>query len=176
VFPAKGEYLEFIMPPARTRLLTIVSAVFLCFVSPAPADEVFWGCIFKPAALSAGPLSCHQTMACDRKHLSCRLGDRPLFDAHAFADRLAVSDKGQYIVGLSNRGMVPLYWLRNFGGKELGLVPVSAIHFCRRSVTNVREWFDEKNPDVTFQFDGDKLSNVTVSGCDGRAVLFRTGE
>jgi hypothetical protein len=170
------------MPPARTKLLTIVSAVFLCqpfssaLVSSALADAVYWGCVFTPTTLTAGPLTCRQTVECRRQSLTCRQGDKTLFTVDAFADHLAVSDNGQYIVGLSNRGMVPLYWLRNSSGEQINLTPASGFRFCLRSVTNIRQWFDEKRPDVTFRFDGDKLTQVTARGCDGHEVVFHAGE
>ena len=84
-----------------------------------------------------------------------------------------------------------MYWLRNFSGRQIRLEPSGdplcrpgdsfcgkafyrdGIRFCRMSVTNVREWFDEKRPDVIFRFDGYKLTNVSVRGCDGREVEFR---
>jgi hypothetical protein len=161
--------MESIMPPARKNLLTTASAALFCLLSfSALADRVFWRGNFRPSTLNAGPLTCYQ----DVSLLSCKLGDKTLFHVDAFADHLAVSDKGQYIVGLSNRGGVPLFWLRNFDGEEIGLIPVSEIGFCKESVTNVRQWFDEKTPEVTFQFNDDRLTNVIVRGCDGKEVFF----
>jgi hypothetical protein len=165
--------MEFIMPSARKNLLTTASAALFCLLSfSALADRVFWRGNFKPTVLHAGLLTCHQ----DAFKLRCKLGDKTLFHVDAFADHLAVSDKRQYIVGLSNRGGVPLFWLRNFDGEEIGLMPVSKIAFCEKSVTNVRRWFDEKTPEVTFQFHDDWLTNVTVKGCDGQEVVFRPVE
>jgi hypothetical protein len=108
------------------------------------------------------------------KVLVCEQDHRTLFTVavDAFADHFAVSDRGQYIVGLANRGTGPVFWLRNFSGEEIKLAPVVPIHVC--DVTY--EWFDKNRPDVTFQFDGDKLTTVTVRGCDGRGVLFRAGD
>jgi hypothetical protein len=210
---------------ARTKLLTVVSAVFLCQpFSPALADSL--ACVSWQNTLTAGPLTCHQTVDChisykqgDRtlssaeahayfetlspaefreylhgrstggvvssvdksKSLTCRQGDRTLFAVDAFADHLAVSDSGRYIVGLSNQqmtsaGEVPLFWLRNLQGETLKLEPVAPLRFCKMSVSIVREWFDEKHPDVTFHFDEDRLLSVTVRGCDRREVLFRAGD
>src|SRR5258707_306003 len=118
-FRQKGECLEFIMPSARKKLLTIVQAALLCLFSfPALPDAVYWGYNFTPTTLNASPLTCRQTMECQARYLSCKQGDQILFEVHAFADHLAVSDKGQYIVGLSNRsiysnrGQELLFWLR----------------------------------------------------------------
>jgi hypothetical protein len=162
-----------IMSPARKSLLTIAHAALLCLLSfSALADRVSWRSHFKPTTLHAASLTCHQ----DAFQLSCKLGDKTLFDVHAFADHLAVSDKGQYIVGLSNRGGVPLFWLRNFDGEEIALMPVSKIGFCEKSVSNVRRWFDDKGPEVTFQFNDDRLTKVIVKGCDGQEVVFLPSE
>jgi hypothetical protein len=90
----------------------------------------------------------------------------------AFADHYAVADKGQYIVGLANRSMGPVFWLRNFSSEEIKLAPLAPIHVCEVTY----EWFDKSRPDVTFQFVGDKLTTVTVRGCDGREVPFRAGD
>jgi hypothetical protein len=108
------------------------------------------------------------------KVLNCGQDDRTLFTVavDAFADHFAVPDQGQYIVGLANSGMGPVFWLRNFSGEEIKLAPVAPIYVCDLTY----EWFDKNRPDVTFKFDGDKLTNVTVRGCDGRSVLFRAGD
>jgi hypothetical protein len=132
--------------------------------------------MFTPTTLNAGPLMCHQTVECSNKSLTCKQGDRTLFVTDAFADHLAVSNKGQYIVGLSNRGTVALFWLRNFDGEPINLTPVADIRFCQMSVTNVRQWFDDKRPEVEFRFAGDKLSNVIVRGCAGNEVFFNVGD
>lgn len=44
------------------------------------------------------------------------------------------------------------------------------IHYCSESVTNVREWFDGKSPDVRFQFKDGKLVQLVVRGCDGKDI------
>jgi hypothetical protein len=175
---------EFMMTSAQRNLLAIAHAVVFCLLfSPALADRTYWGCHIPPTTLSAGPLKCLQTVNCRNASLVCKHGDKRLFALRAFADHLAVSDKGPYIVGLSNRGIypdlgepqLPQFWLRDFDGKEMDLTPVSTIHFCHMSATNVREWFDAKEPDVSFLFSGDSLTEVAVRGCDGREVLFRAG-
>ena len=103
--------------------------------------------------------------------LTCEQAGKPLFVA-AFADHIAVPDQGRYVVGLSNHGMTPLFWLRDFNGEPIGLTPQAEVHFCAESVTNVRVWFDSDAPNVKFQFEGDRLSRVVVRGCDGHDVSF----
>jgi hypothetical protein len=152
-------------------LLAALVPLFLAS-SPALADLFYWGCAYSPKTLQAGPLTCHQTVDCQMMSLRCAIADKPLFAVHTFADHIAVPDQGQYVVGLSNRGVTPLFWLRDFNGQPIGLTPDAEIHFCARSVTNVREWFDSAMPNVRFQFEGDRLSRVVVRGCDGRDVSF----
>jgi hypothetical protein len=161
------------MASGETRLLMAFFAVALCLCSrEALADRVYWGCMFAPTTLQAGPLTCSQTVTCGSQSLSCKQGDKTLFVADAFADRLAVSERGQYIVGLSNHGVRPLFWLRDFRGGPIDLAPAVDIHFCSMTVTNVREWFDYDRPDVRFEFQHDKLAHVVVRGCDGHDVFF----
>jgi hypothetical protein len=92
-----------------------------------------------------------------------------------FADYIAASEDGRYIVGLSNRGSENAFWIRDSRGKVierkthfLGPHYWSGIHYCSKSVTNVREWFDAKHPDVRFRFKDGKLVQVAVRGCDGK--------
>jgi hypothetical protein len=153
-----------------------VSALALSFASPAAADAVYWGCGFAPTTLSAGPLTCRQTVTCHDKLLVCTKGDRKIFEADAFADRIAVASKGEYVLGLSNRGGKFLYWLRNFRGETIPIAPVRPVEFCTMSVSNIREWFNVNSPDVEFQFDGDRLATIVVNGCNGRAVDFTVGQ
>ena len=107
--------------------------------------------------------------------LSCSRGAEPLFTVNDFADYIAASDDGQYVVGLSNRGSENAFWIRNSRGDvierkthSLGPHYWQGIHYCSRSVTNVREWFDAKAPDVRFQLKDGKLVQVVVRSCDGK--------
>lgn len=107
--------------------------------------------------------------------LTCRRGAENLFTVEDFADYLAASDNGRYLVGLSNRGSVNAFWIRDSSGKViehkthfLGTHYWLGIHYCSQSVTNVREWFDAKNPDVRFQIKDGKLVQVLVRSCDGK--------
>jgi hypothetical protein len=163
--------MKFAMSIELKGLLAALALLFMAS-SPALADAFYWGCAFKPTTLRAGPVTCHQTVDCHAKSLRCENADKPLFAVQAFADHIAVPDHGQYVVGLSNRGVTPLFWLRDFNGERIDLTPDAEIHFCQMSVTNVRVWFDSSNPNVRFQFEGDLLSRVVVRGCDGRDVSF----
>jgi hypothetical protein len=152
-------------------LLAALVPLFLAS-SPALADSEYWGCGYKPTTLQAGPVTCHQTVDCKSKSLMCEQANKSLFSVHAFADHIAVADQGRYMVGLSNHGATPLFWLRDFNGEAIDLMPQAEIHFCEMSVTNIRVWFDSSAPNVRFQFDDDRLSRVVVRGCDGRDVSF----
>ena len=44
------------------------------------------------------------------------------------------------------------------------------MHVEKRSPDNVREWFDEQQPDVRFEYTEGRLGAVVVRGCDGRDV------
>ena len=107
--------------------------------------------------------------------LSCSRGAELLFTVSDFADYIAASDDGQYIVGLSNRGSENAFWVRSSHGNVIGRKTHSlgpdhwrGIHYCSESVTNVREWFDGAHPDVRFQLRDGKLLQVTVRSCDGK--------
>jgi hypothetical protein len=107
--------------------------------------------------------------------LSCSRGAEALFRVDDFADYVAASDDGRYIVGLSNRGSENAFWIRDSHGMLIerkthffGTHYWLGIHYCSESVTNVREWFDAKHPDVRFQFKGGELVQVVVRGCDGK--------
>jgi hypothetical protein len=107
--------------------------------------------------------------------LTCRRGAESLFTVNDFADQIAASDDGRYIVGLSNRGSLNAFWIRDSSGKVIdrkthffGLHYWLGVHYCSETVTNVREWFDAKNPNVRFQFKNGKLMQVYVRSCDGK--------
>jgi len=154
----------------------MLSALALSHASPAAADAEYWGCGFAPTTLIAGPLTCRQTVTCQDTLLVCTKEDRTIFEADAFADRIAVAARGEYVLGLSNRGGKFLYWLRNFRGETIPITPVSPIEFCAMSASNIREWFNVNGPDVKFQFEGDRLAMIVVKGCSGRPVDFKVGE
>ncbi len=98
-----------------------------------------------------------------------------LFNVEDFADYIAVSDDGAFILGLSNRGSENAWWIRNPKGKILysgkhSPGDWSSLHYCQESITNIREWFDAGQPNVRFQVLNGKLSKVLVRGCDGKDI------
>jgi hypothetical protein len=126
-----------------------------------------------PQTLRSGQLFCRQEVhGCDKMTIVCSEADKPLFTANDFADAVTISDDGRYIVGLSNRGSENAFWIRNHQGKLIAHKTHNSagIHYCHESVTNVRQWFDEKQPNVDFQIKDGKLSQVTVRSCDGKAL------
>lgn len=153
----------------------------VCCIALSPmsalADRVFWGCGYgDPQVLRAGQIACRQEVRqCRNMILSCSRGTETLFTVSDFADYVAASDDGRYIVGLSNRGSENAFWIRDSQGRiverkthSLGPHHWLGIHYCSESVTNVREWFDAKRPDVRFQFKDGQLVQVVVRSCDGR--------
>src|SRR5437879_4809230 len=153
--------------------------IAICFLALLPfsvlADRVFWGCGYgEPQILHSGQIACRQEIRqCWNMIMSCSRGPEALFTVDDFADNIAASDDGQYIVGLSNRGSENAFWIRDRQGKVIarkthffGAHYWLGIHYCAESVSNVREWFDGKQPDVKFQFKDGKLVQVAVRGCD----------
>ena len=126
--------------------------------------------------LRSGPIACRQEVRqCNHTILSCSRGAETLFTANDFADYIAASQDGRYIVGLLNRGSENAFWIRNADGSVIerrthlvGPHYWTGIHYCSESVTNMRVWFDGKYPDVRFQFKDGKLEQVAVRACDGK--------
>ena len=143
----------------------------------ASADRVFWGCSYgQPQILRSGQIVCRQEVReCHKMTLSCSRGAELLFTASDFADYVATSDDGRYIVGLSNRGFTNAFWVRDPNGNVIaqkshvrGPHYWSGIHYCAESVTNIREWFDPIHPNVRFHLKNGNLVQVTVRSCDGK--------
>jgi hypothetical protein len=90
-------------------------------VPPALADRVFWGCSYgEPQILRSGPIASRQEVRqCKNMILSCSRGAESLFTASDFADYIAASADGRYIVGLSNRGSENAFWIRDSHGKVI---------------------------------------------------------
>jgi hypothetical protein len=159
------------------RLLRICLVVALPNV--AHADRAFWGCGYgAPRTLQAGPITCRQEVqGCYKMTLSCTRAGEPLFTVADLADYAAVSEDGRYVLGLANRGGVSAFWVRDAAGKllerrthDLGPRAWPGVHYCAMSVSNVREWFDLKNPNVRFGIKDGNLVQIVVRGCDGRDV------
>jgi hypothetical protein len=159
----------------RKRIFAVVVVATLPVT--ALADRVFWGCTYgEPQVLRSGPIACRQEVPqCKNMILSCSRGAESLFTVRDFADYIAASADGQYIVGLSNRGSENAFWIRDAHGKVIeqkthgsGPHHWSGIHYCQESVTNVREWFDKADPAVRFQLVDGKLTQVLVRSCDGK--------
>ena len=141
----------------------------------ALADRVFWGCNYgEPRILRSGPIVCRQEVRqCWNMTVTCSRGSDVLFTANDFADVIAATEDGRYIVGLSNRGSENAYWVRDSQGRAIASRKHSGgagIDYCRESVTNVREWYDGKRPDVRFEVRGGRLVQVLVRGCGGKDV------
>jgi hypothetical protein len=144
----------------------------------ARADWGFWGCSYQPQVLRSGPITCRQEVRqCKTMVLSCSRGDDLLFTVSDFADYIAASTDGRYIVGLSNRGSENAFWIRDSHGQVIerkthffGLHYWWGVHYCKESVTNVREWFSASEPAVNFEFADGKLTQVLVRSCDGKTL------
>lgn len=162
----------------RNQYARSIGACFLVLLPfSALADIVFWGCGYgSPQILHSGQIACRQEVRqCNNMSLSCSRGQTALFTVNDFADYVAASDDGSYIVGLSNRWSPNAFWIRDSHGRIIERKTVFfgphywvGIHYCKETVTNVREWFDGKHPDVRFQIKGGKLLQVIVRSCDGK--------
>lgn len=156
----------------QERVVAVVVMVMLPVT--VLADRVFWGCNYgEPQVHRSGPIACRQEVRqCYNMILSCSRGDESLFTVNDFADYIAASADGRYIVGLSNRGSENAFWIRDSRGIMIQRkTHDSGLHYCQQSVTNVREWFDKAEPAVTFQFADGKLMQVVVRSCDGKDLL-----
>src|SRR5258708_7122304 len=97
----------------------------LCLLALLPcsavADRIFWGCTYgAPQVLRSGRITCRREVRQMHDHDSqLQPGDRTLFTVDDFADWIAASDDGQYIVGLSNRGSENAFWIRSSQGKVI---------------------------------------------------------
>src|SRR4051812_45652733 len=104
--------------PCRSRVL-------LCCLVMLPvaafADRVFWGCSYgDPQVLRSGQIACRQEVRqCKTMILSCSRSGQALFTVGDFADYIAASDDGRFIVGLSNRGSENAFWIRDSQGKVI---------------------------------------------------------
>ena|SRR5579871_4749250 len=90
------------------RVLCLGVCVLALIPDSAHADRIFWGCLYRgPQVLRSGQITCRQDVQqCKTMTLSCSRGSEALFTMADFADYVAASDDGRYIVGLSNRGSV----------------------------------------------------------------------
>lgn len=153
------------------KILTILSVVFI--QSSAIADIVSWKCSYQPQTHKIENIQCNQSINdCSSQELICTENDEVLFKVSDFADHISVSDDHQYIVGLSNKGMTSAYWIRDRNGRVIKHRKHSKLflHYCRESVTNIQEWFNEKEPNVRFILSQGKLRQVIVQGCDGKDI------
>lgn len=139
-----------------------VAVVVVAMLPPvaAFADRVFWGCSYgEPRVLHSGPIACRQEVRqCDNMVLSCSRGTESLFSVHDFADYIAASDDGRYVVGLSNRGSENAFWIRNSKGRVierkthyLGPRHLPGVHYCTMSVTKRARVVRRKEPRCQIQ-------------------------
>lgn len=105
---------------------------------------------------------------------------------HLLAQEVYSSPDGSYFFLLSNLGLSS-YAIAVIDRQGKVLVsrahdqdPANgAMHYCRASVTNLREWIVLKDPNARFEVIQDSsvapsrhsLKSVTVKGCDGRDVV-----
>ena len=87
---------------------------------------------------------------------------------------IAASKNNDLFVGISNEG-IPGTSLVIFDSK--GNLRIEAkhfylpLHYCEQSITLVRKWYDDKNPNLHFIYEeSGKVKDMVVNGCDGEEI------
>lgn len=106
-------------------------------------------------------------------HLKIYEGQKLLAHYPGFAfEHIAESPDGALFVGLSNHGIpgtAVAVFARNGSLRVLAVHGLAEFEYCEKSVTLVRRWYDEKNPNV--RFDGPaETGGITVRDCRGEQV------
>ena len=93
----------------------IVAVWFLALLPlSALADRIGWQSTYGgPRILRSGQIACRQEVRYNYMKLTCSRGSETLFVADDFADYIAASEDGRYILGLSNRGSENAFWIRD---------------------------------------------------------------
>ena len=87
---------------------------------------------------------------------------------------LAASDNNRVFVGISNSGLPDTAIIVFDADGNLRLlqrhVP-NTFDYCQESITLVREWYDEEQPDLRFDYDDDgDFRSISVRGCKGERI------
>jgi len=88
-------------------------------------------------------------------------------------DRLFTAPSNDYFVGVSNSGLTnDAYVVFDYHGKLLIRQPHDSteVNYCKMSISLVRVWYEESNPDVKFGLVGGVLREISINGCDGKRV------
>lgn len=87
--------------------------------------------------------------------------------------QIFASPYNRYFVALSNEGLVDqAYVIFDQNGAIIKQVKhnLKSIHYCKASITLVREWYDSTKPEVDFHVEAGELVGLTLRGCDGSPV------
>ena len=92
-------------------------------------------------------------------------------------EHFAASKDNELFVGVSNSG-APGSAIIMFDseGSLLGYVShdYNRLHYCMRSVSIVRAWYDSTNPEIRFEEQQwGKLRDITIRSCDGKRISIR---
>lgn len=87
-----------------------------------------------------------------------------------FADK-----ENRYFLGVSNEGLVGTAWVVfDRDGKIIRQKKYAdaspPLKYCQRSITVVRQWYDEKQPEVEFKVEAGNLKEVSVRSCEGKRI------
>jgi hypothetical protein len=101
-----------------------------------------------------------------------------LLDEHqgvGFSEVFADSEN-RYFLGVSNLGLVGTAWVVfDHNGKILNQQKHGDIQtplkYCRMTITIMRQWYDEKQPEPQFKVEDGKLKEVSVRNCEGKRIV-----
>jgi hypothetical protein len=91
-----------------------------------------------------------------------------------FTEVFADPENG-YFLGVSNQGLVGTAWvLFDRDGKILkqqkhGDIK-TPLKYCLMTITVVRQWYDEKQPEPQFKVEAGQLKEVSVRNCEGKRI------
>ncbi|MHC9511068.1 hypothetical protein [Kangiella sp. M94] len=88
-------------------------------------------------------------------------------------DHIVASKDNSLFVAVSNSGLpsTALMVFRSRGSIGIFLNHYQGnIRYCDESVTLVRTWYDEEEPNITFHYEGDRVEEVTINSCYGHEL------
>lgn len=94
-----------------------------------------------------------------------------LYPGIAF-DHVIASPNGRLFVGLSNAGIpgtAAAVFTRDGRLLMLAMHGAASFDYCEESITLVRRWYDEDNPDIRFDGPPEK-GGITLRSCNGQRV------
>ena len=104
-------------------------------------------------------------------NIMCKANGKDGFFRNLGATAIKLSEKGDYVLGLSNTGFHEhALWLLRSNGELVFSIPHSkhGVKYCAYSITIQRKWFDFSDDRVKFTYKKGKLHDITAKLCDGK--------